>query len=90
MTRCSQPMVGLMQMRSAADEALIKAISDANSSSKIMYIIDCRAWVNAVANTARGAGTEKYVVLWPLSFSSLILCFLQIGWPIILIADSSS
>jgi len=59
MTRCSQPMVGLMQMRSAADEALIKAISDANPSSKIMYIIDCRAWVNAVANTARGAGTEK-------------------------------
>ena len=54
-------MVGLMQMRSPADEAVIQAISDANPSGDKVHIIDCRAWVHAVANTARGAGTEKYV-----------------------------
>ncbi len=52
-----------MQMRSTADEEVIKAISSANPTSKIMHIIDCRPWVNAYANTARGAGTERYMSL---------------------------
>ncbi|ELR14100.1 Mtm1 protein [Acanthamoeba castellanii str. Neff] len=54
LSRCSQPM------RSIADEQMVKAIADLNPNGKVMYIIDCRPWVNAYANAARGAGTEKY------------------------------
>ncbi len=50
-----------MQQRSIADEKIVKAIREANPNSKVMYIVDCRPWVNAYANAARGAGTEKYV-----------------------------
>jgi hypothetical protein len=50
-----------MQQRSIADEQMVKAIADLNPNGKVMYIIDCRPWVNAYANAARGAGTEKYV-----------------------------
>jgi hypothetical protein len=49
-----------MQQRSIADEQMVKAIADLNPNGKVMYIIDCRPWVNAYANAARGAGTEKY------------------------------
>jgi hypothetical protein len=35
-----------------------------------MYIIDCRAWVNAYANAARGAGTEK-CVSWVCVYETL-------------------
>jgi myotubularin-related protein 1/2 len=59
LSRCSQPMVGLMQQRSTADELMVKAIADLNPNGRVMYIIDCRPWVNAYANAARGAGTEK-------------------------------
>jgi myotubularin-related protein 1/2 len=61
LSRCSQPMVGLMQQRSIADEQMVKAIADLNPNGKVMYIIDCRPWVNAYANAARGAGTEKMI-----------------------------
>lgn len=53
--------VGLMQQRSIADEQMVKAIASLNPNGKQMFIIDCRPWVNAYANAARGAGTEKYV-----------------------------
>eukprot|EP01087_Luapelamoeba_hula_P009824 TRINITY_DN2568_c0_g1_i1.p1 TRINITY_DN2568_c0_g1~~TRINITY_DN2568_c0_g1_i1.p1 ORF type:complete len:1027 (-),score=137.97 TRINITY_DN2568_c0_g1_i1:83-3163(-) len=59
LTRCSQPMVGLMQMRSEHDEQLITAIISTNPNRRRMLIVDCRPWVNAIANRAKGAGTES-------------------------------
>lgn len=63
-------MVGLKQNRSIQDEKLIEAIFMTNvpqsSSGHPIYgstatnlIIDARPTVNAVANTAAGAGTEN-------------------------------
>ncbi|CAA7271474.1 unnamed protein product [Cyclocybe aegerita] len=71
-TRSSQPMVGITQSRSVQDEKLIEAIFQSHWSpetrvpSTAVYgatptnlIIDARPTVNAVANTAKGAGTEN-------------------------------
>ena len=71
-TRSSQPMVGITQSRSIQDEKLIEAIfqthwsPESRVSSATVYgatptnlIIDARPTVNAVANTAKGAGTEN-------------------------------
>ncbi|KAF8163566.1 protein phosphatase [Crassisporium funariophilum] len=71
-TRSSQPMVGITQSRSVQDEKLIEAIfqshwsPESRASNAAVYgatttnlIIDARPTVNAVANTAKGAGTEN-------------------------------
>ncbi|KAH9950277.1 phosphatases II [Amylocystis lapponica] len=71
-TRSSQPMVGLTNARSIQDEKLIEAIfqthhsPDSRASSGPIYgatatnfIIDARPTTNAMANTAKGAGTEN-------------------------------
>ncbi|KDR73599.1 hypothetical protein GALMADRAFT_251342 [Galerina marginata CBS 339.88] len=71
-TRSSQPMVGITQSRSVQDEKLIEAIfqshwsPESRVSNTAVYgatptnlIIDARPTVNAVANTAKGAGTEN-------------------------------
>ncbi|EKM55086.1 uncharacterized protein PHACADRAFT_208612 [Phanerochaete carnosa HHB-10118-sp] len=72
LTRSSQPMVGLAQNRSVQDEKLIEAVfqshhsPDSRAASSPVYgatatniIIDARPTTNAVANTAKGAGTEN-------------------------------
>ena len=71
-TRSSQPMVGITQNRSVQDEKLIEAIFQSHwspqlrTSNMAVYgatttnlIVDARPTVNAVANTAKGAGTEN-------------------------------
>ncbi|KAI0636505.1 phosphatases II [Trametes polyzona] len=71
-TRSSQPMVGLTNNRSIQDEKLIEAIFQThhNPESRVgagpVYgatatnlIIDARPTTNAMANTAKGAGTEN-------------------------------
>ncbi|KIM65373.1 hypothetical protein SCLCIDRAFT_1212543 [Scleroderma citrinum Foug A] len=71
-TRSSQPMVGIKQNRSVQDEKLVEAIfqshyfPESRLSSTPVYgatatnlIVDARPTANAVANTARGAGTEN-------------------------------
>ncbi|KAG6854569.1 hypothetical protein C0991_004905 [Blastosporella zonata] len=71
-TRSSQPMVGITQNRSIQDEKLIEAVfqthvsPDSRASITPVYgatttnlIIDARPTVNAVANSAKGAGTEN-------------------------------
>ncbi|GLB34678.1 putative protein-tyrosine phosphatase family, non-receptor class myotubularin subfamily protein [Lyophyllum shimeji] len=71
-TRSSQPMVGITQNRSIQDEKLIEAIfqthisPDTRASNTPVYgatttnlIIDARPTANAMANTAKGAGTEN-------------------------------
>ena len=65
-------MVGIKQNRSVQDEKLVEAIfqthysPESRSSSAPIYgatttnlIVDARPTANAVANTARGAGTEN-------------------------------
>lgn len=71
-TRSSQPMVGITQNRSVQDEKLIEAVfqshwsPESRASNTPVYgatstnlIIDARPTVNAVANSAKGAGTEN-------------------------------
>ncbi|CAG8437131.1 4213_t:CDS:2 [Diversispora eburnea] len=69
-TRSSQPMVGLKQNRSIQDEKLIEAIFQSNvqpleegqmvyGSTATNLIIDARPTLNAMANSALGAGTEN-------------------------------
>lgn len=71
-TRSSQPMVGLTQNRSIQDEKLIEAIFQSHHSPELRatnttvygatstnLIIDARPTTNAMANTAKGAGTEN-------------------------------
>ena len=71
-TRSSQPMVGLTQNRSIQDEKLIEAVfqshysPESRASNTPVYgatstnlIIDARPTANAMANTAKGAGTEN-------------------------------
>lgn len=71
-TRCSQPLVGFSQSRSIQDEKLVEAIfqshwaPESRASNAPIYgatstnlIMDARPTTNAVANTARGAGTEN-------------------------------
>jgi len=72
LTRCSQPMVGIKQNRSVQDEKLVEAIfqshhsPDSRTPNASVYgaqstnlIVDARPTANAMANTARGAGTEN-------------------------------
>ncbi|CAL1705304.1 unnamed protein product [Somion occarium] len=71
-TRSSQPMVGLTANRSIQDEKLIEAIFQTHhftesraaaapvyGATKTNLIIDARPTANAMANTAKGAGTEN-------------------------------
>ncbi|KAH9989088.1 protein-tyrosine phosphatase-like protein [Russula compacta] len=71
-TRSSQPMVGLTNARSVQDEKLVEATftSHVAPESRVSQptvfgatatnlIIDARPTTNAVANTAKGAGTEN-------------------------------
>ncbi|KAI9509600.1 phosphatases II [Russula earlei] len=70
-TRSSQPMVGLTNARSIQDEKLVEAtftshVAPESRVSRPVFgatatnlIIDARPTTNAVANTAKGAGTEN-------------------------------
>jgi myotubularin-related protein 6/7/8 len=73
-TRSSQPMVGLTANRSIQDEKLIEAVFQTHHSPESRVashvppvygatttnlIIDARPTTNAMANTAKGAGTEN-------------------------------
>ncbi|KAK9235334.1 protein-tyrosine phosphatase-like protein [Lipomyces kononenkoae] len=64
-TRCSQPLVGLKQNRSAQDERYIHAIfttthvPNTYGASQENLIVDARPTTNAIAQTALGAGSEN-------------------------------
>ncbi|KAF8653973.1 hypothetical protein HU200_062113 [Digitaria exilis] len=64
LARSSQPMVGLMMnFRNNADEKLVCALSsrttDDKGSPRKLYIIDARPRANALANGAKGGGSES-------------------------------
>lgn len=59
-TRCSQPKVGVASKRSVDDETLIAAIIAATPSEQPrLAILDARPRANAVANQAKGYGSES-------------------------------
>ncbi|TFK54732.1 phosphatases II [Heliocybe sulcata] len=71
-TRSSQPMVGLTQSRSVQDEKLVEATfqshwaPESRAGPATVYgatttnlIVDARPTTNAMANTAKGAGSEN-------------------------------
>ncbi|WFD31361.1 hypothetical protein MSPP1_002396 [Malassezia sp. CBS 17886] len=68
-TRSSQPLVGLTQNRSVQDEKLVAAIFATNAgaprathvygATATNLIMDARPATNAMANIAKGAGTEN-------------------------------
>ncbi|KYQ89460.1 hypothetical protein DLAC_10131 [Tieghemostelium lacteum] len=55
-TRCSQPLVGIERTRCVEDETLCSNLS---SNGKPLYLLDARPKLNAIANTANGAGFEN-------------------------------
>ncbi|KAF2076685.1 hypothetical protein CYY_001998 [Polysphondylium violaceum] len=57
-SRCSQPLVGIERTRCAEDESLCENIA-AITATKHLYVIDARPKLNAIANTANGAGFEN-------------------------------
>lgn len=57
--RAAQPNVGIKGHRSTADEELVEAIRVSTSPNDLLYILDARPKVNAVANQAMGKGFES-------------------------------
>jgi len=57
LVRCSQPLSGL-KGRSSEDEKYLGCISEVNSG-KLLYIVDTRPKINAMANRAGGKGYEN-------------------------------
>eukprot|EP01133_Synstelium_polycarpum_P015926 gene15926-18932_t len=53
--RCSQPLVGFAATRCAEDERYLETLA----SQRTMYVLDARPKINAIANTANGAGFEN-------------------------------
>ncbi|XP_003747234.1 myotubularin-related protein 2 [Galendromus occidentalis] len=58
-TRCAQPLVGMVGKRCTEDEKYLSYIMEANTHSSKLYIMDARPLVNAVANKAMGGGYES-------------------------------
>jgi len=56
--RCSQPLVGVANKRSADDEALLRAIAETNPIGETLHILDCRPKLNAEVNQVKGKGYE--------------------------------
>jgi len=64
LTRCGQPRVGLSRARCIEDEQLFAAMLQTNgggtsAAKKRLYLMDARPRLNAIANSAKGAGVEN-------------------------------
>eukprot|EP01091_Cochliopodium_minus_P021582 TRINITY_DN996_c0_g2_i1.p1 TRINITY_DN996_c0_g2~~TRINITY_DN996_c0_g2_i1.p1 ORF type:complete len:911 (+),score=230.29 TRINITY_DN996_c0_g2_i1:245-2977(+) len=57
-SRCAQPLVGLKKEKNEFDLKMINSILATNTTLKLLYIIDARPFVNAIANNAVGKGYE--------------------------------
>ncbi|XP_041360030.1 myotubularin-related protein 6-like isoform X2 [Gigantopelta aegis] len=56
--RCSQPLAGF-SARCVEDEQMLQSLLKANPKSNIMYVVDTRPKINAMANKAAGKGYEN-------------------------------
>ena len=57
--RCAQPLVGVSNNRSKADERYIQSIMDANAQAHKILIFDARPKVNSMVNFVNGGGYES-------------------------------
>ena len=57
--RSAQPLTGLGERRSPADESIIAAIGMASPQQRPVLIVDCRSRAAAAGNTILGKGTES-------------------------------
>eukprot|EP00756_Hemistasia_phaeocysticola_P027555 Hpha_TRINITY_DN16124_c2_g1::TRINITY_DN16124_c2_g1_i2::g.3245::m.3245/K18083/MTMR6_7_8; myotubularin-related protein 6/7/8 len=60
-TRCSQPLTGMLSRRCVEDERLVELIRTSPRGSDpdpILYILDLRPYTNAMANRCKGGGHE--------------------------------
>jgi hypothetical protein len=88
--RSSQPLVGLMMnMRSNSDEKLVASfctqLAGHKGARRKLYIVDARPRKNALANGAKGGGSESSsnylqseVCTWPKVVWSSIFCLLEL------------
>jgi Myotubularin-like phosphatase domain len=59
MTRCAQPLAGLSRQRCESDEQMLDEIAGvAEGAVPMLYLMDARPRLNAMANAAMGAGVE--------------------------------
>ncbi|RWS05441.1 Myotubularin-related protein 8-like protein [Dinothrombium tinctorium] len=65
--RCSQPLSGF-KARCVEDEALLNCILSTNKMSDILYVVDTRPKINAMANKAAGKGYESEVFYENIKF----------------------
>ncbi|XP_043246559.1 myotubularin-related protein 8-like [Amphibalanus amphitrite] len=56
--RCSQPLSGF-KARCLEDEQMLELVRLTNPSDKLMYVVDTRPKINAMANRASGKGYEN-------------------------------
>ncbi|XP_037087949.1 myotubularin-related protein 8-like [Pollicipes pollicipes] len=56
--RCSQPLSGF-KARCLEDEQMLELLRGTNPSEKLMYVVDTRPKINAMANRASGKGYEN-------------------------------
>ncbi|XP_032886607.1 myotubularin-related protein 8-like isoform X3 [Amblyraja radiata] len=56
--RCSQPLSGF-STRCVEDEQMLQAINSSNPDSSVVYVVDTRPKLNAMANRAAGKGYEN-------------------------------
>ncbi|CRK92483.1 CLUMA_CG006044, isoform B [Clunio marinus] len=57
-SRCSQPLSGF-SARCMEDEQMLQEIKKTNPHSKVLYVVDTRPRINAMANRAAGKGYEN-------------------------------
>lgn len=68
--RCSQPLSGF-SARCLKDEKMLYHIAKTNSNSSIMYVVDTRPKINAMANRAAGKGYENEAFYENIKFQFL-------------------
>ena len=57
-TRGAQPMSGMTFARSAQDEEYVELIRQTNDAARPLHILDCRPYMNSIANRATQGGSE--------------------------------
>jgi Myotubularin-like phosphatase domain/Fascin domain len=65
LARCSQPRTGLRNARCEADEHFFEMLRVGSQDHRIVWVLDARPALNAMANRLRGAGSENLTDGYP-------------------------
>ncbi len=73
MIRCAQPLRGIGDRRSTADEEYFQCLRNATPGAKVIQVVDTRPIVNAKVNMAGGKGheSEKFYEQMVLTFKGI-------------------